>query len=330
MDLLRDSVLVTGASGSMGGSLSLWLAERGAQVRALVRSPEKATLLHGVSGVKIVQGDLTYPESLKKAVQGCRFVFHCGAALSGDMATQWVGNVDGTRNMAYAAAQAGVARMVHISTVSVYSMKRGDVSEETELEPESGPYPITKVEAEKVLYKVAHETGLRYSVIRPGAIYGPRGHWSKNIMALARHNPIWFVGQGTGLFPLIYMEDLLDECLLCATHPAAEGQAFNGTYTPHPTIKRVLLAFAVLSGHHNYVGIPVAPVRVIVRLLSAIAPKSSQLKMGPAILETILVPKRYSMEKAKHLLGWQPKVDVEEGVQKSLPWMREVGILKQD
>ena len=322
-------MLVTGASGSMGGSLSLWLAERGAQVQALVRSPEKAAFLHNVAGIKIVQGDLSCPESLLKAVQGCRFVFHCGAALSGGMAVQWAGNVDGTRNMARAAAQAGVERMVHISTISVYPMIKGDVTEETEITPDNGPYPITKVEAEKVLIKVACETGLRYSVIRPGAIYGPRGHWTKNIMALARNNPIWFIGQGTGVLPLIYMEDLLEECLICATHPSAEGEAFNGAYSPHPSIKRVLLAFAAASGHHNYVGIPVAPVRGLVRLLAAIAPASSQLKMGPALFETILVPKRYSMEKAKRLLGWQPKVDVDEGVQKSLSWMREVGLLKQ-
>lgn len=60
-------MLVTGASGSMGGSLSQWLAERGAQVQALVRSPEKAAFLHNVAGIKIVQGDRTYPEFLPKA-----------------------------------------------------------------------------------------------------------------------------------------------------------------------------------------------------------------------------------------------------------------------
>ncbi len=119
MSVQNDRVLVTGASGSMGGSLVSWLAARGVRVRALARSLEKASFLRRTEGVEIIQGNLLEIDSLHQAGQDCRFVFHCAAALSGDLQTQHAANVDGVRNIAQAAAEAGVERLVHISTLGV-------------------------------------------------------------------------------------------------------------------------------------------------------------------------------------------------------------------
>ncbi|MBE0698773.1 MAG: NAD-dependent epimerase/dehydratase family protein, partial [Anaerolineaceae bacterium] len=265
---------------------------------------------------------------LQPAVQGCRFVFHCAAALSGEMRLQRQVNVDGTRNIAQAAADAGMERFVHISTLSVYGQRKGDINEEMKMTPDRSPYSITKTEGERAVHQVAGETGLGYTILRPGAIYGPRGHWTRMIFSLARRNPIWFVGPGTGVIPLIYMDDLLEECWLCATHPAAAGQAFNAVYEPHPTIRQTLLTFASLVGQHKYIGLPITPIKVLARGLAVFAPPSSSLKMAPAFLEGMVEPVRYSMDKAQRVLGWQPQVDLAQGVQKSLPWMKEVGLIR--
>src|SRR5512144_1645567 len=147
MNIQDDRVLVTGASGSMGGSLAVWLAGRGVWVRAMARSPEKASFLRGTEGVEIIQGDLSKIDSLHQAAQDCRFVFHCAAALTGDLQTQHAANVDDVRNIAQAAAATGVERLVHISTLGVYGSRLGDVSEEMETTPDHTNYSLTKIEA---------------------------------------------------------------------------------------------------------------------------------------------------------------------------------------
>ncbi len=193
--------------------------------------------------------------------------------------------------------------------------------------PDHTAYSKTKVEGERVLREVAQGTGLHYTIVRPGAIYGPRGHWTRTIYSVARRNPIWFIGPGTGVLPLIYMDDLLEECWLCATCPTAEGEAFNAAYAPHPTIQHILQAFAIKTSRPRYIGLPLAPVKLLARILAMAAPASGDIKNLPDLVDKLVLPVHYSMEKAQRLLGWQPSVVLEEGVQKSIPWMKEAGLL---
>jgi nucleoside-diphosphate-sugar epimerase len=262
-------------------------------------------------------------------VQGCRYVIHCGAALRKPLPVQRAANVDGTRNLALAAAQAGVGRLVHVSTLAVYGLRPGHCTEDQDLRPDPSAYSLTKTEAEGALRAAAAETGLSYAIVRPGTIYGPRGHWTRTYFNLARRKPAIFVGPGTGVLPLIYMDDLLEELWLCAQTPAADGEVFNAAYTPQPTVRQVLMAFAALTRHQSYVGLPIAPLRGLARLLAALAPATSNLKVMPANLEILVRPQTYSMEKAQRLLGWQPQIDVTAGAQKSAPWLREIGLLAE-
>jgi 2-alkyl-3-oxoalkanoate reductase len=327
MDLAGDTILVTGATGSLGGALAPWLAGQGARVRALVRAPEKAGLLRGVEGLEIVPGNLQDAASLRAATQGCRYVMHCAAALAGDMRLQRATNVEGTRHLAQAAAQARVERMVHVSTLGVYGQRVGHFREELPLTPDRTVYSQTKAEGEEVLRAVARETGLRYAIVRPGAIYGPRGHWTRTIMSLVRRQRAWFIGPGTGALPLIYMDDLLQQLRLCAVHPVAEGEAFNAAYAPHPSMRQILLAFAALRGDPRYVGVPIVPLRGLARGVAFLAPADSALKDMPMLLETLVTPVTYSMDKAQRLLDWQPRVGLAEGAQRCVPWMRQAGLL---
>src|SRR5215213_6613464 len=99
MSLLGKQVLVTGASGFLGGALALRLADEGAQVRALVRSPQKAAFLRDQPNVEIVQGDITDADSLRAAAEACAVVFHTAISY-GNMALQRAVNVEGTRLVA--------------------------------------------------------------------------------------------------------------------------------------------------------------------------------------------------------------------------------------
>jgi nucleoside-diphosphate-sugar epimerase len=176
MTLLGKTVLVTGATGLLGGALAKRLAADGAVVRALARHPERERFLRGVDGITLVQGDITDKHRMHDVTQGCDIVFHAAAIADGALAIQREINVEGTRNVMQAAAEAHAQRIVHVSTLAVYGFReRGDISEDMSLEPEHAAYAaygITKAEAESVVRSIAHKHELDYSILRPGMIYG--------------------------------------------------------------------------------------------------------------------------------------------------------------
>jgi nucleoside-diphosphate-sugar epimerase len=325
-----QTVLVTGASGFVGGALSLRLAGEGAHIRALVRTPEKAAFLNEFPTIQIVQGDFTDAACLAEVIPGSEVVFHIGAALSGDLATQQHNNILGTRLVAEAAAAAGVKRMVHMSSISVYGMiLPPEIDEDQPLAPTPDPYSITKAEAEHVLRQVAAERQLSCTILRPGAIYGPRSRgWTVRTFKMARRQPIVFIGSGQGDFPAIFIDDLVDLCLLAATHPAAEGQTFNAVMDPPPTQRQYLEALAALVGGRRWLGVPGWLVLGPARLLAALSPQGSLFKAGPPYIRGIQSYTRYSNTRARDLLGWQPKTDLSTGIQRSAEWLKEVGLLQ--
>ncbi|NDJ78346.1 MAG: NAD-dependent epimerase/dehydratase family protein, partial [Chloroflexi bacterium] len=181
--LAGQTVLVTGATGFVGGALTLQLARDGVRVRALARSPEKGAFLRQSDHahlIEIVLGDVTDADRMHEVAAGCAVVFHVAAALRGPYADQRRVNVDGTRHVVQAAADGGARRIVHISSVAVYGYgHRADVCEDTPPRPVHDPYVRSKREGERVVRDVGAERGLSYCILRPGAIYGPRsGFWT--------------------------------------------------------------------------------------------------------------------------------------------------------
>ena len=269
MTLSDQQVLVTGATGFLGGALVLRLAVEGARVRALARSARKAEFLRE-RGIEVFEGDVTDRTAMREAAQGCHVVFHVAASLGGSYAQQRAVNVEGTRNVALAAALANVERFVHVSSISAYGYNyRGDVTEEMALAPGADPYAITKAEAEHVV----REIDMPYTMIRPGMIYGPGAvNWTGNLFKVARLNPTPFVGNGLGSAFAIHVDDVVDLLVTSATHPAAVGQVFNCTPDPSPTWREYLGRYSLLAGHDNWLAIPPAliyPIAGIAMLLSA-------------------------------------------------------------
>lgn len=329
MTLTGKKVLVTGATGFLGGALVRRLAADGVPVRALVRRPQKGEFLRAVSGVELVPGDITDAQAMQQAAQGCAVVFHVAAALGGDLAHQRKANVEGTHNVMEAAGRAQVERIVHVSTISVYGYnQKGDVTEETPLAPGSDPYSISKAEGEALVREVASKHNVSYSMIRPGMIYGARSNmWTGTMFRIAQRSPTIFIGSGKGSAYPIYVDDVVDLMLLLATHPAAHEQAFNCTPDPSPSWREFLGAYAQLVGHRRWLGIPVALLVPFVWAGAALARPHTQTKDLPDMLRFLQRSVTYKMTKARDLLGWQPKTDLQTGVQKCVPWLREKGLM---
>jgi len=149
--------LVTGASGFLGWHVARVLAERGHQVRALVRPGSRVDGLD----VEIATGDLRDPASLERAVAGCGLLFHVAADYrlwARDPGELYRSNVDGTRNLLTAARQAGVERVVYTSTVGCIGIPHGEIGDESKpvtLADMAGDYKRSKFLAEQVALEFA-------------------------------------------------------------------------------------------------------------------------------------------------------------------------------
>ena len=170
-------VLVTGATGFIGGNLARALTVKGYEVRALVR-PGSSTLTLENTGVEEVPGDLLDPPSLAQAMKGCQAVFHCAALYtfwSRDPRLVYRVNVEGTRTVLEEAWKARVEKVVYTSTVSTIGIPKGGVgTEELEASPKDlvGHYKRSKYQAEREAM-TAWGRGLPMVVVNPAAPVGP-------------------------------------------------------------------------------------------------------------------------------------------------------------
>jgi dihydroflavonol-4-reductase len=174
--------LVTGATGFLGGRLAERLRERGDEVRALVRSPEKAGRLREL-GCELVAGDLSSCEALAEAAAGCDAAFHAAAIYRNGVRPSerpelYETNVRGTENVLDAAAGAGVARIVHVSSIVAFGNTRGEVVDEA-YEPPAGEIVSVYHETKALAHRTALERmrdGAPVLVVQPGGIYGRGDH----------------------------------------------------------------------------------------------------------------------------------------------------------
>jgi dihydroflavonol-4-reductase len=169
--------LVTGATGRVGHSLALALAERGDEVRALVRDPGRPARLLP-AGVEPATGDVTDPASIERAARGCELVFNAMG-----LPEQWAGDPDvfervnarGTETVVRGSAAAGARRVVHTSTIDVFHAEPGTEFDESRVAdyPKGTAYERSKQHAEELALAAAAETGVELVIVNPAAVYGP-------------------------------------------------------------------------------------------------------------------------------------------------------------
>lgn len=321
------AVLVTGATGFLGSALVRRLVAEGAHVRALARSPRKAEAIREIA--EIVTGDITDAGGVQEAAQGCDYVFHAAAAFRQWEEQQRV-NVDGTHNVALAAANASVQRLIHVSSIAVYGYEAdGVIVEEQPLTPTPNePYSITKAEAEHIVREISEQHGLSYAIIRPGMIYGPgSGQWTDTMFKIARRRPVIWAGDGSGSTFPIHVDDVVDMMIVMATHGGAHNEAFNCVDDVPVTWREFLLSYAQLAGHQRWLGIPPVLVKGLARVIATVGPPMSQMKAAPDALDSLLNQRMIDMTKAHAMLGWQPQIDLQTGIESCVPYLRAKGWL---
>src|SRR6266571_4779860 len=188
------------------------LVERGDEVRAMVRPVEEASRLHKLTGVEVVHGDLTEPESLKRAVQGVQRVYNV-AAKTGPWGLEDVYraiNVRGLVDLVQASMDAGVQRIVHTSSITVYGHHlHGIITEDHPFHAEDNPYSRTKIAGEKFIVDLVKERSAPVVIVRPAWIYGPRDTASfGRFVDLVESGKAFLIGSGKNIVPVVYVRDV--------------------------------------------------------------------------------------------------------------------------
>ncbi|HWD69000.1 MAG TPA: aminotransferase class III-fold pyridoxal phosphate-dependent enzyme [Solirubrobacteraceae bacterium] len=332
-DLSQDNVcLVTGATGFIGGRLVRGLLREGFQVRCLVRPTSDTAGLQQLQ-VELATGDLTAPQTLSGLAGGCRYVFHCGALVS-DWATPAEAaavNVAGTRNLLDACIHASVERIVHISSTDVYGYPGGAEVDETYAGTRfRNWYAQTKQDAEHEVRRAA-ENGLAAVILRPATVYGPGSREVMLEIARAlRGRRMLMIDGGRALAGLCFVENLVDAALLALRHEHAPGHAFNVTDGLDVTWRR--LADDLADG----LGYPRPRLSMPYRLAAGIGfsleqgyralHRASGLSTRPLLsrqaVHVMGIDQSFSNRRAREVLGWEPQVGYEAGLQATLDWLR--------
>jgi nucleoside-diphosphate-sugar epimerase len=213
---------VTGATGFIGGHTARKLAERGDQVVALVRSPEKAGDLKAL-GAELVEGDLSNEDAIKRGVQGADAVFHIGAIYKvgikkSEHEQLWDANVRGVERVLDAAHDAGVKRIVYTSTVNVFGNTNGEVVDEGYRRDEADGFLSVYDETKYRAHLIAEDRiakGYPIVMVQPGGVYGPDDHSEVGNMIdqAARGKLPAKMFPETG-FMMVHVEDVADGILL--------------------------------------------------------------------------------------------------------------------
>lgn len=243
-------VLITGATGFIGGRLAEILVDRdGVEVVALVRGYGSAMRL-ARRPVRFARGEVTDLEAVRAAARGCDAIYHCAYGTSGGQRHRAEVNREGTRQVLAAARAEGVRRVVHLSTLMVYGRTGdGDLEETAPRRRFGNAYSDSKLEAERLALAAGARPGLEVAVLQPTAVYGPWGGvWTAGVLATLRRGRQILVDGGAGLANAVYVDDLVDAMILAASHPAAAGECFLVSDGAPLTWQRFFAAFEGLLG----------------------------------------------------------------------------------
>ncbi len=323
--------LVTGASGFTGGYLCKALKERGYTVKALVRKNSNRELLEKLD-VKLIDGDLSEPNSLRGKIKGVDMVFHLASLyrqqrITKDMFTMV--NVEGTRALLEDSIAGGVKRFVHCSTVGVQGViTKPPVKEDAPYNPGT-PYQESRVKAEKLVLSYFQKGKLDSVVVRPVCIYGPGSKRFLELFQDIYKRNFRMIGKGNTLCHLTYVEDLVAGIILAGESPAAPGQIYNLAGNEYLPLKELVRIVAELFNKPvPKIGIPLWTVH-IAAFFSDLVSRAPQIEPTTSrkLLNLFTRDKAFDISKARKELNYNPGTPLREGLTRTAIWYKENGWL---
>lgn len=325
------TTLVTGASGFVGSAVARQLAAQGHEVRALVRHGGDRRNLQGLA-LSLVEGDLGDPDSLRRAVAGCEWLFHVAADYRlwvPDPSAMLRVNVAGTETLLQRAGDAGVKRIIYTSSVAALGLNqdRSPADEETPVRLENmiGHYKRSKFLAEQAVRKLVATQGLPVVIVNPAAPLGPRDvkptPTGRIVLDTLRGKMPAYVDTGLNV---VHVDDAARGHLL-AFEKGEPGERYilGGE---NMTLKAILDAVCACAGlAPPRIRLPRAPLYPVAWLAEGWAKLSGTTP--PVTVDSLRMAGKFmhfSSAKARQALGYQPR-PARQAIEDAVAWFRDNG-----
>ncbi|MCZ2153258.1 MAG: NAD(P)-dependent oxidoreductase [Bryobacterales bacterium] len=333
-------ILVTGANGFIGSWVVRGLLSRGfKRIRCLTRAAaglanmERLRADFDTSGLEVIQGNLLSPDTCARAARGVAMVYHLAAGVEKSFPGCFLNSVVTTRNLLDAVTAAGtVRRFVNISSLAVYSnawLPRGGVVNETcpidrQLVERYDPYAYGKANQDEIVREYGRVCGLRYVIVRPGITFGPGKAKIPGRVGIDTFGVFLHLGLGNRM-PLTYVENCAEAIVLAGLVPRIEGEELNIVDDDLPRSREFLRRYKQAVRRIRTIPVPYP----VFYLFSAAWEKYSRWSGGqlPPVFnrmscEAYYKGQTFSNLKAKTLLGWRPRVGMNEALERYCMYAR--------
>ena len=313
--------MISGADGFVGKVLCAELRQRGQWVRAAVRSRKSSIDDTEAIIVGAIDGETNWADALCDV----DVVIHLAARVhvmretAVDSLAEFLRvNMHGTLNLARQAARFGVRRLVYVSSIKVNGEHTNTTVPFTELDDPDPQdfYGVSKWQAEQALWRIARETGLEIVVVRPPLVYGPgvKGNFAQMLAAIAKRIPLPLASI-TNRRSLIYVKNLADALVVCATHPVAAGRTYLVSDGEDVSTPDLLHQLGAAMGCPAYIlPFPLSWLRILGKLSG----KSDQV-------ERLLGSLQVDSGKIRRDLNWVPPYTLQQGLQATAEMYRRLG-----
>lgn len=327
-------VLITGGTGFIGSRLALRCRAGGDEVRVLAQRNTEAEEENArgleAEGVEVIEGSVTGPSAARRACGEVEVVYHLAAAqheANVPDSHYYEVNVQGTRNMLEAAAEAGVQRFVHGSTIGVYGLGNGGpVTDATPLDPDN-IYGVTKLEGEKVVRTYFDRMAI--PIVRISETYGPGDRRLLKLFRGIAARRFVRIGRGRNLHHPIYIDDLVDGLRLAADRPTAAGKTFVLAGPAAITTDEMIDAISSAVGRKPpRLRVPLWPLTAAaVTLEKLLRPIGIQPPLHHRRMNFFVKSFHFDRTGAEETLGFRPTTGFPEGARRTAEWYRAHNLL---
>ena len=313
------TVLVTGANGFVGKHLCDFLRVRNYRVRSAVRALASAGSPEDEEVVQI--GNIDEKTDWREALDGADAVVHLAArahvldeSAADPLAEFRKVNTAGTERLALQAADAGVARLIYISSVKAAADMTKRPSLESDAPTPSDPYGQSKKEAEELLLRIAQQGQIETVIVRPPLVYGPGvgGNFFRllNVVHKRIPLPLRSIENRRSLVSVYNLCDLIAHCI---EHPHAANQVFNVSDDCDMSTPQLLRAIGCAMNRRTF----------LVPLPSTVMRKVFSILGRAEDFDRLFGSLQVSIDKAEEVIEWSPLMSFDEGLKKTVHWYVE-------
>ncbi|CAN5659895.1 N/A [soil metagenome] len=327
-----DRILVTGSNGFIGTRVVEVLLRSGYKnLRCFVRPSSNLKRLRDLlskrkaeESVEFVTGDLLSPDDCRKAADGVSIIYHLAAGFSKSFAAAFMNSALTTRNLMDAFLERGrPKRFVNVSSFAVYSnslLKRGALLDETcpledDFQERSDAYGFGKLKQEELVKDYGRERNLPYVILRPGAVFGPGKPGLSGRIGIDTFGVFIHLG-GSNPLPLTYVDNCAEAIVLAGLKPGVNGEIFNVVDDDALTSGEFLKAYRKKTGSFS-ISLPYPVTHSLCQLWERYA-QWSKNQLPPVFNRRRCAAdwkgNRYSNQKLKDRLGWEPRVKMGQAI----------------